>query len=214
MRHAAVDIVTPSQPPGSLPIGLDQRASLLSALATLAIAVPALAGLAAVGAGIATAASAGPMVAAPAGVNALALTLIALGLAIWAALFGIPLSRSLAALGARRSVVIDHHAVAVSDRGLLARRTWREPLAAYSGIVHHVRTSVSGARHELVLVHRSAGRSVLLAVGERIGKDEIERMCALLALPELPASALYVKPSPPRAPAGNGSAPAPVLAAA
>ena len=69
--------------------------------------------------------------------------------------------------------------------------TWSEPLSAYAGVAHHVRASLSGTRHELILVHPEREKSVLLSVAPRTTQAEVNRVINLLGSFEIPPSALY-----------------------
>jgi hypothetical protein len=112
-------------------------------------------------------------------------------LAFWIGIFAWPLKGLANRLGYRRTVEITRTQVAVSDTRALGASTWSEPLASYQGVAHHIRSSLSGTRHELVLVHADANRSVLLAAAEQITDAEIGRMTRLLALPQVQASEMY-----------------------
>jgi hypothetical protein len=114
-----------------------------------------------------------------------------IGLTIWTALFIVPLKRILARLGAERTVRLNPDSVEVTDVTLLGRRSWSAPLAEYAGIAHHVRSSLSVLRHELVLVHPDASKNVLIAIADRIPQSTIDRAKTLLGLPEVPARSLY-----------------------
>ena len=70
---------------------------------------------------------------------------------------------------------------------------WSVPLASYSGIAHHVRASLSGLRHELILVHPDPAKNLLVAVADRIPQATLDRAKALLRLPEVPAKSLYMR---------------------
>lgn len=108
-------------------------------------------------------------------------------MAFWIALFAWPLRRLHARVNGRRSVEISKLSVAVRDEKLLKTETWSAPLASYSGIAHQVRASLSGTRHELILVHPGKARSVLLMVSEHISEADIQRFTRLLGLPHLQA---------------------------
>lgn len=97
--------------------------------------------------------------------------------------------RSLVTRG--RSITIDRGTVLVAERGLFGSERWSEPVANYAGLAHNVRTSVSGLRHELLLVHRDGERSVLLAVANRIHQCDIDHLANLLGLAEIPSREAY-----------------------
>ena len=112
---------------------------------------------------------------------------LTVAMAFWIGLFAWPLRRLLARVNGRRKVEISRAIVAVRDEKLLGTKTWMAPLSAYKGITHRVRASLSGSRHELVLVHPDASRSVLLMVSEYISDAEIQRFAHLLGMPQIPA---------------------------
>jgi hypothetical protein len=116
---------------------------------------------------------------------------IAVALAFWLALFGWPMSRLFTKTTSRRAVEITASSVAVDERRAFGRQTWRAPLAEYSGIAHHIRSSLTSQRHELVLVHPNSRKSVVLLVDEHITQADASRFCALLKLPQIPAGELY-----------------------
>lgn len=116
---------------------------------------------------------------------------IALGLITWAALFIWPIKRVVARMGASRSVAIDGNTVTVHDSTPFGSRSWTEPLANYAGLAHHIRASLSGNRHELVLVHADASKSVLIAIADRMSQATIDKAARLLSLPEVAASRIY-----------------------
>jgi hypothetical protein len=88
--------------------------------------------------------------------------------------------------------------------------TWCEPLTAYQGIAHHIRTSLSGAQHEIVLVHTDPSRSVVLQIADRIAQPQLDAMAALLNVAQVPARTIYERHRPAR----STSHEAPVLRAA
>lgn len=115
---------------------------------------------------------------------------IALGLALWTALFALPLRRVLARLDARQ-IDITESTITVSEIGILRNQKWQQPLASYRGVAHHIRASVSGTRHELILVHPERDRSIMLAFADRIHQSEVDRVCRLIGLPEIQPRELY-----------------------
>lgn len=116
---------------------------------------------------------------------------IALALGLWALLFAMPTHRLLTRMFAKRVIEIDGTSVTVAERGLFAGSSWSEPLASYLGVAHHVRASVSGTRHELILVHPDADKSLLLATAERFTDTEVARVARFLGTVEVPARELY-----------------------
>lgn len=116
------------------------------------------------------------------------------GLAIWTALLGWPAKRLAKRLSARRIVTLTARDVTVDERGLFGSRTWSAPITSYTGVAHHVRASLSGVRHELILLHDDPSRSVLLAIAPRFSQAELDRVCDLLGAQEISARLLYERP--------------------
>ncbi|MFN3868080.1 MAG: hypothetical protein ACK4MF_03315 [Hyphomicrobiaceae bacterium] len=119
---------------------------------------------------------------------------IALGLALASALVGWPLYLNTRRIGRRRDVTIDARQVSVSEFSPAGKTDWSEPLSAYLGIAHHLRTTQAGPRHELILVHRDPRRHVIVACAERLTRADIERAALQLGVAEVPAAALYRLP--------------------
>lgn len=116
---------------------------------------------------------------------------LAFGLVVWTVLLGWPAKRLARRLTTRRTVWITQGHVAVEETGLIGASTWTAPMPAFTGLAHHVRASVSGVRHELVLRHDDPARTVLIAVAPRFTQSEVERICGLLGVREIPARLLY-----------------------
>jgi hypothetical protein len=173
----------------ALPIRMEQTNSRSSTVFRLVLLSPALVLLAVpmlVGAHVAG----GPSTRAIAAEQPFAVAQVLLGFVLWAGLLAIPVTQALARLGATRRIAIDRQSVTVEETRFGSRQVWRVPLSEYRGIAHHVRTSVSGARHELVLVHADPRRHVLLVTGDRIAQSTLDKAKVLLGLPELPARAI------------------------
>jgi hypothetical protein len=103
------------------------------------------------------------------------------------AMFGWPLiSLAKSALN-RRLVRIDGVSVTAEERGVAGSRTWTEPLSAYLGFSHRVRTSLSGVHHELVLVHPRPSRTVVVPLSARISREAVDQAARLLSIAEIPS---------------------------
>lgn len=115
-----------------------------------------------------------------------------LGLALMVAIVfvAVPLRRLLCRSMLPSRFVISGETVAATN-GLAGAPAWNEPLTAYRGVAHHIRTSLSGAQHEIVLVHPDASKSIVLATADRIGQRQVDAMAALLNVCEVPARTLY-----------------------
>jgi hypothetical protein len=182
----------PSEAPpfSALPLHLERRASRASAASRLLLLVPAVAAAGVVLVILAINVAGDPDAAGRVLERPAAAAQIAVALALWLALFVGPCLRALAGLSAGRRIEIADGLVRVEDWTLFGRRRWSEPLASYSGVAHHIRASLSGVAHEVVLVHPGA-RSVTLLAAEKVSQSTIDRAAALLGLPEVPARALY-----------------------
>lgn len=116
---------------------------------------------------------------------------LALAAAFWGLLVIWPLCRIMSAVCSVRIAEISGKSVQVVDRTPFSNVHWSLPIWAYDGIAHHARTSLSGVRHELVLVHGDRRRNIVLAAAQTIGHAELREYCRLLDLPEVPPSRIY-----------------------
>jgi hypothetical protein len=188
MRAAAFESITPDVPIVSLPLDIVQTGSRSSPLFMLALALPAA--IAALTPFILIGLHA-------ANDHSLLLdqpeTSVLLGFALisWAALFGWPILRRAVAFGRKRHIEITGDRVIVRDGRGLRRKTWSEPISAYTGIAHHVRSSLSGTRHELLLIHPQTSRSLLLRAANNITQTEIDRLAVLLNCREIAPQMFY-----------------------
>ncbi len=106
-------------------------------------------------------------------------------------LIGLPAKRLVDRLASTRTVNISNGTVTVTEGGYFHNWTWSAPLASYNGVAHHVRASLSGARHELILVHPVWEKSILLSVAPRTLQSEVERVASLLGHKQIPPAELY-----------------------
>jgi hypothetical protein len=189
MRVAIYDRVEPAMP-ADMPIHLNQTCSQRTAAVMLSLAVPAT---------LAAAFAAFAIVQALLSPSARALieqhpvqTLeILFAVAFLIFLVGLPAKRLIDRLASTRTVKIGNGTVTVTESGYFHNWTWSVPLASYSGVAHHVRASLSGARHELILVHPVWEKSILLSVAPRTSQSEVERVASLLGHKEIPPAELY-----------------------
>jgi hypothetical protein len=190
MRVAIFDRVEPPVP-AELPIRLVATCSHRAAALMLVLAVPFVIAI-----GIATVMLILHALFAPAA-RAVVVQHPALGLeilvavAFWTYLLGWPLKRLVDRLSLSRTIEINAAAVTVSERGYFQAHSWTVPLVAYSGVAHHVRASVSGTRHELILVHPHRDKSVLLSLSASVAQAEVDRVAALLGHKEISPGVLY-----------------------
>ncbi len=116
---------------------------------------------------------------------------IFVGLSLWAMIFLIPVKKLLSRLGRERIVRIQAGKVYVTDKHLFYRRKWILPLSSYRGLAHNVRTTHSGSRQELLLVHGDRRRSLLLHASDIVSQDLVEKAARLLSLRQIPSRELY-----------------------
>ncbi len=182
MPQATFLVLSPNGPLTHLPFKLEQQSSRVSAILRLALILPALVGvflplgLVAAHAGdVASAAQARPMAAAQ----------IATATILWLMLFGLPAFGLLRRFGVHRTVFVDQTFVAISEVGPFIRSGGTRALSDFSGIAHVVRTSLSGTRHELMLVDANQHRHVVFHSSEHIGQETIMAAAESLSLPEI-----------------------------
>lgn len=213
MSSKAFDCTSPSSRLAQLPLKIDQRRSAGSTISRLLLLSPALvAGVLACSA-LAMAAADHPSLAALVVERPLASAQILAAIALWGALFVAPASMMIARLCKGREATITAVRVEITDRSPLGVRTHSVPLQDYLGIAHHIRASLSGLTHELVLVHREPAFDINLLSGERVTQAELESAKALLGLPEVSARTIYARESsPPLQPGAQLTAAAPVSA--
>ncbi len=188
MRAAAFETILPNGPITSLPFQLVQTPSRTSPLLMLALALPAAIVVIAPFS----------MIAAHAAFDfsmfvERTATSVQLGLALvlWALVFVLPIAQRARQLGKSRTVSVEHGLVSVTDRGLFGNKTWVQPLSAYRGIAHHVRSSLSGTRHELLLIHPDHACSLLLRAADKIGQAEVDALGILLGCREIAPQVFY-----------------------
>jgi len=117
----------------------------------------------------------------------LAVELVA-GLLLLLGVFGWPLVSLAKKAVVQRRYRIDGGSVSAEERGFAGTRAWSEPLSAYRGLALRMRTSQSGVRHELVLVHPRRSRSVVVVSGPAtIPSEVVTRAARLFSLAEIPS---------------------------
>lgn len=192
MRLGAIDEILSEQArPGALPLRLEQRSSRISTLFSLLLVIPVAAVCLLPFALVAAVAAAQPDALTNLIEHPLVAAQLAAGFLLTVVLVTYPALTIGHRLGRVQTVAIDAGIVSVNERSLFGTRQWSAPLAAFSGVAHHIRASLSGARHEIVLVHNDLRRSLLLHVAERVQESELEQMAALLGRPVVPGRAIY-----------------------
>ena len=182
----AIVSLTPvaAAPKLSLPLRLEQRPSKTSALMLLGLLLP-VAGSVLVPFGMI--AVAGPNLLAMALENPLAMAQLCVGALMWIVLFVVPVGLFAHRHGTTRTVEVTTSNVTVTEASALGSQTRTRPLAQYDGLVHVVRTSVSGLRHELLLVDFATRTRTVIHVADRIGRETVEDTSRLLGMPEIAA---------------------------
>ncbi len=191
MVHVGFDRVTPASALEKLPILLEQSTSHASVVLKALLLMPALVAVAVPLALLGAHAMAEPASFTMLAEHPVVALQIGLGLMLWCALFVWPLRVVLARAGTARVVDITAGSVRVTDRGPLRSTSWAEPLGSYRGVAHCVRTSLSGVRHEMILVHPDPRRHVLLAAAPAMPQSLLTGTASLLNLPEIAARDLY-----------------------
>ena len=189
MRATAFETSVPCAPITALPLSLTQTPSRSAPVLTLALACPAA--LAALAPYYLMAAHAAAQNSSLFVERIEASTLLTLALILWSALFGWPIVRRLTRIGICRQIAISSASVDVTERGPFMNRAWTEPLTGYTGLAHHISSSLSGTRHELLLVHPNPARSLLLRAATTIGQNEIDQAARVLGCREIAPQVFY-----------------------
>ncbi len=117
--------------------------------------------------------------------------LLAAGVAVGLVLLAYPLRAGLARLGGRTKVRLADGQVFVERRGVLRSQNWSAPLSQFCGVTHHIRATLSGARHEIILVHPDPAKDVLLNLGSRHPKEGADHFAYMLGMAEVQPRTLY-----------------------
>lgn len=186
MRIAAIDSMTPSMPDFTVPsVRIDQFPARRTTGVLLAVLIAFAALLLSPFYLVATAALADQGLREAAATRPLAMVQICVGLAFWLVLLGFPIYRLLDTLTRSCIVEIAAGRVTVSDRSFGRSSSWSAPLADFLGVAPYLRASLSGVRHELILVHPDRERSVLLSMAPRLMQSEVDQVATALGLKEL-----------------------------
>lgn len=118
---------------------------------------------------------------------------LAMALAFWIGLVVWPLRLGLARFSRRRTVTIAHRTVSVADGSAWSAATWTAPLSDYLGLASHVKSSLSGITHQVVLVHPERKLSLVLHASEHSSRFDLDRLALQLELPMIAASEIYRK---------------------
>lgn len=115
------------------------------------------------------------------------------GVILGVALLTFPLRAGLARLNGAGRVEMADGMVTVERRGLLGSQHWSGPLTDFCGVTHHIRATLSGPRHEIILVHPDPDKDVLLHLAGRHPQEGADYYARLLGLAELPPRELYLR---------------------
>lgn len=190
MRVAIYDRIEPSMP-AALPLRLAQRCSQRTAATLLLLGIPAALIAITAAVVILTEAAVAPQARTLFLERPVLIIEILFAIAFVSYLAVLPTKRLIDRLTMTRIVDIANGVVTVAEGGHFQTWSWSAPLAQYRGITHHTRSSLSGTRHEIILVHPQREKSILLCVAAKTSQGEVDRICALLGQSQVPASELY-----------------------
>lgn len=194
MRPEGFDTIIERSPPNSDSIILEQRYERQGPVSALAMLLIAGCLVAAPQLVLATAAIANTGVRERLAENPIVALQLAIAMLLWIALVTWPVSRIVRRLSRERRIEITHDQVMVTDHYGHRTAHWQAPHADFIGLAHAARTSLTGRRDELVLVHRKPEKSLIVAAGETISADVHLAQAAAFGLPQLPAAAVFAVP--------------------
>jgi hypothetical protein len=193
MQLSAIDRITPATPIDQLPIRLElvgSRGSLvIASMLTMAAAALLMTPFALVG----SLAAFQPEAFLNADVSLLAGLQLAAAFSMALVLLVFAIRRVRMAWGRSATVEIGYGVVAVNERRFGMTHRWAVPVSDFLGVAHNVRSSLSGSRHELVLVHPDPSKHVLLGLAPVMPQQQIDRVVILLGLLEIPARSIRGK---------------------
>ncbi len=176
---------------GQFPIRLSQTVSTGSKISRVLLLIPVVAAISFPFVGLAVASTTNPTMLDALADRPLATLQIATGLVLWVGLFLLPARRMAQRLWASREVVIADGSVEIIERTWLGSHRQSTPVASYMGLAHHIRASLSGLTHEIILVHAEPSLTVTLVACDRVTQAMLDDAKALLNLPEISARAIY-----------------------
>jgi len=186
MRFAAIDSMTPSMPDFAVSrFAIAQLPARRTTGVLLAILLFVAAVLLSPFYMIATTALADQALRDAVSTRPMASLQILTGLAFWLVLLGFPIYRLLNTVTRSRTIEFDEGRVTVTDRAFGGMQSWSAPVSEFLGVAPYLRASLSGVRHELVLVHPDRTRSLLIAMAPRLMQSEVDYVTGALGLREL-----------------------------
>lgn len=191
MRIAAIAEMTPPMPDFTASfVRIDQRPARRTTGCLLALLIGFAVVLVSPFYLVASAALATVNLGEAASVRPIASAQIVTGLAFWLILLGFPIYRLLDTLTRSRSIEIAADQFTIHDRVFGRATSWSAPLAEFVGLAPYLRASLSGVRHELILVHPERQKSILVAMAPRLLQSDVDHIVAALGLEELAPQAL------------------------
>ena len=191
MRIAAIDRIETLSEPSVLPLTIKQHSATLPACALVLVSTLSIVALLMPIALVAShsltdAHSAAMVMDRPATTAAvLAALLCAVGARV------LPLRAGLGGMRLHRAVRLAHDTITVEDDGLFGQSSWHAPFSQFTGVTHHIRATLSGPRHEIILVHPDRNKDVLLNLSPRSPEQGAEQFARVLGLDVIHAGVLY-----------------------
>lgn len=193
MQLSAIDRISPSTPIEQLPIRLDLAGSRGSLAVSLIMTIAAAAFLITPFALVGSFAAFQPDVFLNAELSWLSGLQLVFAFVLALVLTAFAIRRVRMAWGRSATVEIGFGVIAVVERRFGVVHRWDAPISDFLGLAHNVRSSLSGARHELVLVHPNPAKHVLLSIAPAMPQQHIDRVSILLGLLEIPARSILGK---------------------
>jgi hypothetical protein len=193
MHLSAIDRISPAAPIEQLPIRLNLEGSRGSFAISLLLTIPVVVFLVTPFALIGWLAAVEPDAFLRTQLSWLSTVQLGVGLLAVLAVAVAAVTRIKTVWVRSATVEVGHGVVAVVERGYGFTRRWTAPIQEFLGVAHNVRSSLSGSRHELVLVHPDTTRNVLLRVDSAIAQPHIDRLAILLGLSQIPARSIAGK---------------------
>ena len=190
MQLSAIDRITPATPFDQLPIRLELAGSRGSLVIALLLTITAAALLMTPFALVGSLAAFQPEAFQSATLSWAAGAQLAIAFVVAIVLIAFAFRRVRMAWGRSATVEIGHGVVAVIERRFGMAHRWAAPITDFLGIAHNVRSSLSGSRHELVLVHPDPAKHVLLGLATAMPQQHVDRAAILLGLLEIPARSI------------------------
>ena len=188
MRATAFETIVPDQSITALPVTLVQRPSRSSPIFMVLLVVPVVMAMLMPYSLIAVAAARDSSIVLDRGRS---VAQIMIAFALWSLVFGWPIVVRLSRIWTQRTVHISGENVRVVERTMLGEHAWSKPLSSYRGVAHHIRSSVGGTRHELLLIHKDKTASILLRASPMISRREIDDVVRLLGCREIAPQVFY-----------------------